>query len=419
MLLFIIITLILLSSFFAGMEIVFKSSSRLKFELQKKNYGLSNFIITKYFENPKEIVSSFIIGYYISIVLLIVLSSTLVYEILNNSISNNYLIFLYTILILSGLVIITSYFIPKSLFNNNANYWLKFFSLPIYIFYIILFPITKLFGLFSDLFVLIFIRNKDKITISEVFNRIDIDEYLHSLIEEDSNNVADNNNELKMFQNALDFSNIKIRECIVPRTELEALDVNADIAELHNSFLNTGYSKILIYDGNIDNIIGYVHSKDLFKKPKSIKNIIRNLIIVPESMHANKLLSLFIKEKKNIAIVVDEFGGTKGIVTIEDMLEEILGEINDEHDTEFLEEKNVGNNEYIFSGRLEIDYLNEKYNLSIPESDEYETLAGYILSIHKSIPSVNDIIDNEKFIIKILKSSQTRIESCNMKIKSE
>jgi CBS domain containing-hemolysin-like protein len=222
--------------------------------------------------------------------------------------------------------------------------------------------------------------------------------------------------DIRIFQNALDFSNVKLRECMIPRTEIEALDAKSSVARLKQKFVETRLSRILIYQESIDNIIGYFELKDIFKNPSEIRSMTRKLAIVPETMPANKLLKIFVEEKKNIALVVDEFGGTSGMVTIEDVLEEIVGDIEDEHDTIDLIERELGNDEYVFSGRLEIDYLNEKYRLNLPEEDEYETLAGLILFYHGSIPRINDVIRIGKFIFKVLRTSSTKLDLVNLKI---
>ncbi len=222
--------------------------------------------------------------------------------------------------------------------------------------------------------------------------------------------------DIRIFQNALDFSNVKLRECMIPRTEIEAIELGTSVEQLKEKFVETRLSRILIYQGTIDNIIGYFELKDIFRNPTEIKSMIRKLAIVPETMPANKLLKLFVEEKKNIALVVDEFGGTSGMVTIEDVLEEIVGDIEDEHDTTDLIEKKLGSNEYVLSGRFEIDYLNEKYHLNLPEEDDYETLAGMILFYHGSIPRNNDVIRIGKFAIRVLRASTTRLELVNLKV---
>ena len=243
-----------------------------------------------------------------------------------------------------------------------------------------------------------------------VFSRIDLDEFVNETDENRNEKQLSLETEVKLFKNALDFSKVKLREIMVPRTEIEMLEIKADISELRQKFVETGYSRILFYDDNIDNIVGYIHSSVILQNPTTIKPYLKNLLIVPESMPANKLLSTFIKEHRSIAIVVDEFGGISGIVTSEDILEEIFGEIEDEHDTSDIIEKKISENEYIFSARSEIDLLNEKYFFDLPETEEFETLAGLILYHHESIPKMNSIIKIGKFHFKILKASSTKIE---------
>jgi CBS domain containing-hemolysin-like protein len=251
---------------------------------------------------------------------------------------------------------------------------------------------------------------------SLVFSRIDLDEFVN---EKDNNRAEKKENiesEVKLFKNALDFSKVKLREIMVPRTEIEMLDMNSTISELRQKFVETGYSRIIFYDKNIDNIVGYVHSSVIFKNPESVKPYLNNVLIVPETMPANKLLSTFIKEHRSIAIVVDEFGGTSGMVTSEDILEEIFGEIEDEHDTVDVIEKKISDNEYVFSGRSEIDLINEKYHINLPETEDFETLAGFILFHHESIPKINSLIKIGVFQFKILKATNTKIELVKLTI---
>jgi CBS domain containing-hemolysin-like protein len=250
----------------------------------------------------------------------------------------------------------------------------------------------------------------------QVFSPIDIDLYLEDFTKHSSRD-SDIKNEVQIFQNARDLPNIRIRECMIPRPEIVAIEDTDDMGELKNKFIDNGLSKVLVYAETIDNIIGYIHVYDMFKTPKNIKSALRPILIVPESMTADKLLEMFIKQNKNIAVVVDEFGGTSGMITIEDLIEEIFGEINDEYDTDELIEKKISDDEYIFSGRLEIDYINEKFNLNLPESDEYETLAGLIISYCESIPEKDSEINVLPFIFKIMEVSDTKIEQVNLKIK--
>jgi len=250
----------------------------------------------------------------------------------------------------------------------------------------------------------------------KVFGIADLGHFVNTSASENSSQQETIGQEVKLFRNALDFSKIKLREVMVPRTEIEAMDINSDIESIRQKFIETGFSKILFYKGNIDNITGYIHSSEMFKNPATVEPLLIDACIVPETMPANKLLSMFIREHRSLAVVVDEFGGTSGIVTSEDILEEIFGEIEDEHDTSNIFEKQTGPNEYVLSGRSEIDSLNEKFGLNIPESDDFETLAGFILSRHKSIPKINTVIEAGTLKFKILKASNTKIELVHLTV---
>ena len=340
-------------------------------------------------------------------------------DILNYQLSsftqNTILILIITSFISTIFILFFGEFIPKSIFMLRANSLLYVFSLPSVILFYLFYPITWFFISLSDIFIGL-IYGKTKNASSElVFSKYDLYQMVHnSMTNEEKQEDLDY--ELKIFHNALTFDKVKLKECIVPRTEIAAIEMNAPIQQIKDKFIETGYSKLLVYKDNMDNIVGYVHIGDIFSNPTELKQIIREIIIVPETLTANKLLSEFIQKKKSIALVVDEFGGTSGIVTIEDVLEEIFGEINDEHDTEDFIDKKIKENEYILSGRLEIDSLNQKYNLNIPESDEYETLAGFILFHHNSIPKPNETIKIDPFTIKIIKVTNTKIELVMLKV---
>ncbi|HKI89182.1 MAG TPA: hemolysin family protein, partial [Draconibacterium sp.] len=282
---------------------------------------------------------------------------------------------------------------------------------PLALFYFIFYPITRLTIGITNLLLKSFLKTDVKnLSKNIVFGRIDLDEFVSENDVKGLEKKLTIEKEVRLFKNALDFSKVKLREIMVPRTEIEMLEINADVAELRQKFVETGYSRILFYSENADNIVGYVHSSIIFRNPESIKPYIQNVLIVPETMPANKLLSTFIQEHRSIAIVVDEFGGTSGMVTSEDILEEIFGEIEDEHDTSDIIEKKISDSEYIFSGRSEIDLLNEKYYFDLPETEEFETLAGLILFYHESIPKINTEIKINKFLLKILKATSTKIE---------
>jgi CBS domain containing-hemolysin-like protein len=311
------------------------------------------------------------------------------------------------------IILFTAEFLPKTVFRANANIALNVFSIPVAFFYYLFYPIAK-FTIWLSYLSLGFLKASIKNNTEKVaFEKVDLDDFIgKGNIKSEENEELQQ--EIKYFQNALDFSDVKLRECMIPRTEIVALEKNESIELLIQTFIETGLSKILIYKDNIDNIVGYFHSSELFKNPKSIKSKIIQLPIVPESMPANKLLELFMKDRKNIAVVVDEFGGTSGVITTEDIIEEIFGEIEDEHDKIELEDKKINENEYIFSGRLEIDFINEKFNLNIKASEDYNTIAGYILFHYESIPNLHDKIKIRNFEFEILDIGNSRIERVKM-----
>jgi CBS domain containing-hemolysin-like protein len=314
------------------------------------------------------------------------------------------------------LILITAEYVPKSIFRIHPNRTLRLFVFPLTIVYGVLYPIVMITVGFSEFILKKIFRVKIEKE-NAAFTMIDLDNYLR---EGTSSNKkkAEMDYEIHIFQNALDFSTVKARECMVPRTEIVALDVNESIEELKNKFIQTRLSKILIFFKSIDNIIGYVYSKELFKNPESIRSILLPVSIVPESIAANEVLTIFIQQHKSIAVVVDEFGGTSGMLTMEDVMEEIFGEIDDEHDKEEMIEKKISENEYLFSARLETDYLNDKYHLNLPILDNYETLGGLIMNYHESIPRLNEEIRINDFLFTITAVTRIRIEQVNLKIQN-
>lgn len=314
-------------------------------------------------------------------------------------------------------ILLTAEFLPKTVFRSRPNAFLKIFAIPVYIFYISLYPVT-IVAIGVTNFIMRFILGLDvkvrKVSQKPVFGKVDLDHLVTEGKSELEKSMEDEP-EKKIFQNALEFSNMKVRDCMVPRTDVEALEVNSSMDELQKKCVETGYSKILIYDETIDNIIGYVRSKELFQKPESIRSKLVPLSIVPETMQANKLFRKLIKERKSIALVVDEYGGTSGIITLEDIIEEIFGEIEDEHDTIDFIARQINTNEFVFSGRVEVDYINERYNLDLPVSEEYETLAGFIIEHCEHIPKLNTRIRIRNFQFRMLKVSQTKVELVQLK----
>jgi CBS domain containing-hemolysin-like protein len=413
----VILLAMLFSAFFSGMEIAFVASNKLRIELDRKQGVFGSRIIKIFSNNPGQYIATMLIGNNVALVIYGLFFSALLSTVLTPVFGSDILVLIFNTVVSTGILLLFSEFLPKTVFVISPNFFLKTFSIPTLIFYWIFYPVSKLTLSASNLFLKIFFRKSaaGKPQENLVFTKVDLDHFVTASKQGKENSGPDHHN-IRIFQNALDFSNVKLRECMVPRTEIEAVECTSTLTELREKFIETQHSRILIYKDSIDNIIGYFELKDIFKNPSDISSFIRKLAIVPETMAANKLLKVFVDEKKNVALVVDEFGGTSGMVTIEDVLEEIFGDIEDEHDVNELVEKVVSRNEYIFSGRLEIDYLNEKYHLGLPEEDEYETLAGLILYFHGSIPGNNDVIRIKNFVFKVPRTSATRLEIISLKV---
>lgn len=416
----VILSTILLSAFFSGMEIAFVSANKLRLELDKQSEPFSSKILKFVTADAGKYIATMLVGNNIALVIYGIAFAELIQPFLQNYLDSELVILLLQTLISTCIILLFSEFLPKTLFRISPNSLLNLFSVPLAMFYIVFYPITRFtVGITNSLMKGILKTDVKRGRENPVFGRIDLDEFVNDT---DIANIEKKEileAEVKLFKNALDFSKVKLREIMVPRTEIEMLELNSSINELRQKFVETGYSRILFYNENIDNIVGYIHSSVLFQNPETIKPYLTNVLIVPESMPANKLLSTFIQEHRSIAIVVDEFGGTSGMVTSEDILEEIFGEIEDEHDTTDIIEKKISETEYIFSGRSEIDMLNEKYFLSLPEAEEFETLAGIILFYHENIPKINSIIRIGKFQFKILKATSTKIELVKLTLLEE
>ena len=392
-LLLVIFATILFSAFFSGMEIAFITANKLRLELDKKQNFVYSKLITLYTQNPAQFIATMLIGNNVSLVIYGIAFAKLLRPYFDQYLPES-LVLLVQTLISTIIILATAEYLPKMFFRINPNGLLKVFTVPIAFFYFLFYPITRITMGISKI-VLKVLLNEDIKNVNEkvVFSRIDLDHFVNeSDNTNDSQNKEEIDNEVKLFRNALDFSKVKLREILVPRTEMAVLDINSTVEELRQKFIETGYSRILFYEENIDNIIGYIHHSVIFTNPDSIKSNLSKVLIVPETMPASKLLGKFIQQRLSIAIVVDEFGGTSGMVTSEDILEEIFGEIEDEHDTVYLIEKQVAPNEYVISGRVELDELNEKFNLDFPENENFETLAGFILFNYESIPKINTVI---------------------------
>ncbi len=413
----VIILAIILSAFFSGMEIAFVTSNKLRIELDRKQGAFGSDILRLFTNNPGHYIATMLIGNNVALVIYGLVFSKLLGPPLAVFFESDLLILIVNTIISTALILFVAEFLPKTIFIISPNFFLKFLSIPTLFFFFLFYPISKFTLAAANLVIRIFFRIKtsEKNQENIIFSKVDLDHFVNLSKQSKEESEPDHHN-IRIFQNALDFSNVKLRECMIPRTEIEAVDCNNTVEKLREKFIETRLSRILVYENSIDNIIGYFELKDIFKNTSDIRSSLRKLAIVPETMPANKLLKLFVDEKKNIALVVDEFGGTSGMVTMEDVLEEIVGDIEDEHDVNELTEKIVGANEYILSGRLEIDYLNEKYQLNLPEKDDYETLAGMIMFYYGSIPVNNDVIRIGKILIKVLRSTTTRLEIVNLKI---
>ncbi len=413
----IILLAIILSAFFSGMEIAFIASNKLRVELDRKQGVFGSEIVKLFTDNPGQYIATMLIGNNISLVIYGLVFSSLLSPLLIPVFESDLVILIVNTITSTAIILLVAEFLPKTIFIISPNFFLKFLSIPTLVFYFLFYPVSKLILAVSNLFIRMAFGLKpgEKRQENIVFSKVDLDHFV-SLNNQINKESEPQHHNIRIFQNALDFSNVKLRECMVPRTEIEAVDIMSSVEQLKEKFISTRYSRILVYQDTIDNITGYIELKDIFRNPGDIKSAIRKLAIVPETMPANRLLKLFVDERKNIALVVDEFGGTSGMVTIEDVLEEIVGDIEDEHDTIDLVEKKTGTNEYILSGRIEIDYLNEKYDLELPEEDDYETLAGMIMFFHGSIPRNNDVIRIGNKVIKVLRATTTRLELVNLKI---
>ena len=399
---------LLLSAFFSGMEIAFISSNKLRFELDKKQRSLTSSILSVFYKYPQQFISTMLVGNNIAIVIYGLLMAQLLTPWLS-FLQSEALITVVQTIIATVIVLFTGEFLPKTIFRINPNLWLRVFSWILFLLYLLIYPISKFSTWLSIKIIGIFGIKFTEDVPQNVFSRID----LNYLIQQSFENNADEKeleNEVKIFQNALDFSNVKLRDCFVPRTEIYALEYNVDVDTLKQTFIETGFSKIPIYKGDIDNIIGYIHSSEMFQHTRDWKKYINPIPIVPENMAAQKLMHLFMQQKKSIAVVVDEFGGTAGIITLEDIIEEIFGEIEDEHDVKDYIAEKTGENEYLLSGRMEVQQANDLFKLDIPESDEYETIAGFLLFHHQHFPKLNEQIRLENFSIKCVKVTNNRIE---------
>jgi CBS domain containing-hemolysin-like protein len=408
---------ILLAAFFSAMELSFIASNKLRIELDRKQGQFGSGIISIYTRNPGLYISTMLIGVNIATVIFSMISADLLEGWLAYLIPSEVIIFIIQTIITTIIILVFADFLPKSVVRISPNFFLKIFAIPTAVFYYLFYPVSKFTLWLANLLMRIFfgIKPERKEQENKIFTRIDLDHFVNDLVETDEEKDEENSS-LRFFQNILDFSSVKARECMVPRTEIVALPVESSTDELRQQFIESGHSKILLYRENIDNMVGYYELKDILHGPPDIVTGMRKLPVVPETMTANKILRLLSDAKKSIALVVDEFGGTAGVITIEDVLEEIVGDIEDEHDISDLVEKKINEKEYILSGRLDIDYLNEEYDLELPESDEYTTLAGLILFAHGNIPRQQEKIRVGRNLFTVLRSSPIKVELLKLKI---
>jgi CBS domain containing-hemolysin-like protein len=413
----VILLAIIFSAFFSGMEIAYVASNKLQVELDRKQGVFGSDIIKIFTNNPGQYIATMLIGNNVALVVYGLFFSKLLTPALTPVIGSDILVLILNTIISTAIILLVAEFLPKTIFIVSPNFYLKILSIPTLFFYGIFYPVSKIALAASNFFIRLFFGRVpgEKPQENIIFSKADLEHFV-SLGKHNTEETESDTDNFRIFRNALDFSNVKLRECMVPRTEIVAVESSSPLEELKEKFIETQHSRILIYQDSIDNITGYFELKDIYKKPPDIKSGIRKLAIVPETMSANKLLKVFVEEKKNVALVVDEFGGTSGMVTIEDILEEIVGDIEDEHDVNELTEKVISKNEFILSGRLEIDYLNEKYHLGLPEEDDYETLAGMILYYNGSIPQNNDVIRIRNLAFKVLRATATRLELVNMRV---
>ena len=378
--------------------------------------GLSSRILAYFFRNSNNFISTMLVGNNIALVIYGILMAQIINAyLLRGLISNDFIEVLVQTIISTLIILVTGEFLPKTLFKINPNLVLKVCAFPLMICYVILYPVSQLSSGLSYLFLRLFGMKINKEASEKAFGKVDLDYFVQSSID-NAEDEEELDAEVKIFQNALDFSSIKIRDCIVPRTEVVAVDRTASMEDLKSLFVESGISKIIVYDGNIDNVVGYIHSSEMFRNPKDWHDNVKEVPIVPETMAAHKLMKLFMQQKKSLAVVVDEFGGTSGIVSLEDLVEEIFGDIEDEHDNTSYVCKQIADDEYVLSGRLEIGKVNETFNLDLPEEDDYLTVGGLILNRYQSFPKLHEVVTVDKFQFKIIKVTATKIELVRLKV---
>ena len=407
------ISTLLFSAFFSGVEIAFISANKLKLELDKNTGKFPANIITYFSKNESDFITTMLVGNNIALVVYGIVMTQILTPQITDYFNSDFALLLVQTIITTLIVLVTAEFLPKAIFRIYPNQILRIFSIPIWLFFVLFRPVALLM-LFLSKLVLKYLLGQKMEDGKQVFGKTDLDEYLSNV--KSAEGVEDSRVEVEMLQNVLDLTDKKLRECMIPRTKLVAMDISSPINEIKNRFIATKLSKILIFKGNIDKVIGYIHSSDLFRNPQNVRSILLPIPFVPESMSVMQLLNQFIESNKGVALVVDEFGGTSGMLTIEDVTEEIVGEIVDEHDVEEITDKKLAKNKYQLFAGLDIELVNKKYNLTLPESDEYETIAGLILHHLAEIPQKNDVVELEEFQFTIIKVNDTAIQEVQLKV---
>ncbi len=413
----IVVLTILLSAFFSGVEIAFLSSNKFHIELENKKGNFSYKLLSFLSKRPSRFIAALLIGNNIALVVY-GLYMPQILESITHSIRPEFLLLISQTLISTIFILFLAEFFPKVFFNSNPDQLLKVFAFPAYIFYWLFYPVVSLVMTISNAAIRLLFRGGNE-EVVKVFDRVDLNHYIRESTEKQDVDKKEIDTEIRIFQNALDFRNRKAREFMVPRTEIVSIDENASLSQMLNTFVASGLSKILVHQDSVDEILGYVHSYEIFKYPENLKSVIRPISFIPESMTANDILKLLLKEKRSIAVVLDEFGATSGLITIEDVVEELFGEIDDEHDVEKLTEQKISDNEYLFSARLEINYLNEEYRLDVPMSENYNTLGGWIMYSIGSIPEKGERYDLGKHVVIITKAEPTRVDEVRLRVQED
>ena len=403
------------SAFFSGMEIAFVSSNRLRAEMDREKNGLSQRALAVFYAHPSNFISTMLVGNNIALVVYGILFAQIFDATLFAPLSDGARVTCDTLLS-TVVVLFTGEFLPKTIFKSNPNGMLTFFALPAFVCYVLLYPVSRFSTALSRGLLRLFGVRLPKETEGKEFTKVDLDYLVQSSIDnaKDDTEIED---EVELFHNALDFADTKVRDCMIPRTEIDAIDIeDCTVEQLKNKFIDSGHSKIVVYRDDIDHIIGYIHSSELFKHIADISKHVREMPYVPETMAARKLMHIFLQQKKSLGVVVDEFGGTSGIVSLEDIVEEITGDIEDEHDSQQYVAKQLADGDYILSARLEIEKVNELFDLDLPESDDYMTVGGLILHEYQSFPKLNEVIRIGRFEFKIVKNTMTKIELVRLKV---